>query len=148
VTDRPSAWETATIGRPIMPSRSAKYRRPTGTPVSGNTRRGAIAVAVVTPLLLLGMLDLARHPAPLPDAGLVGCIALTATNGTTAGYPAIGALFARSRWTDLRTAGTEYADLITQLRTARGTDGYQAVWFYERLATACTRHGWPLTART
>jgi hypothetical protein len=26
-----------------------------------------------------------------------------------------------------------------QLLTARGTDGYETVWFYQRLSAACTR---------
>jgi hypothetical protein len=27
-----------------------------------------------------------------------------------------------------------------QLLTARGTDGYETVWFYQRLAAACAQH--------
>jgi hypothetical protein len=55
-------------------------------------------------------------------------------------YPTIRAQFAGSRWPDLRTAGTAYVDLAVQLTTARGTDGYQTVWFYQRLSAACAQH--------
>ena len=61
-----------------------------------------------------------------------------------AGYPKIRAQFAGSRWPDLRTAGTAYVDLAIALRTARGTDGYETVWFYQRLSAACAKHGRPL----
>ena len=50
--------------------------------------------------------------------------------------------FADSRFPDLRTAGTAYVDLAVALLTARGTDGYQTVWFYQRLSLACAKHGW------
>ena len=45
------------------------------------------------------------------------------------------------RRADLRTAGTDYVDLAVRLLTARGTDGYETVWFYQRLAAACAQHG-------
>ena len=45
-----------------------------------------------------------------------------------------------SRWPDLRTAGTAYVDLAVQLLNARGTDGYQTVWFYQRLSATCAKH--------
>jgi hypothetical protein len=35
-----------------------------------------------------------------------------------------------------------------QLRHARHTDGYQTVWFYQRLSAARTKHGQALNART
>ena len=57
-----------------------------------------------------------------------------------ADYPKIRAEFAGSRWPDLRTAGTAYVDLAVALHTARGTDGYQTVWFYQRLSAACAKH--------
>ena len=57
-----------------------------------------------------------------------------------ADYPKLRAQFAGSRWPDLRNAGTAYVDLAMQLPTARGTDGYQTVWFYQRLSAACARH--------
>jgi hypothetical protein len=59
---------------------------------------------------------------------------------TAAGYREIRAQLTGSRWPDLRTAGTDYVDLAVQLLTAQGTDGYQTVWFYQRLSAACTRH--------
>ena len=38
------------------------------------------------------------------------------------------------------TAGTAYVDLAVALLTARGTDGYQTVWFHQRLSAACAKH--------
>jgi hypothetical protein len=100
--------------------------------------RLAFCIAIVTPLLLIGVL---HRDAP-PDRGLAGCTLLSATRHVTAAdFPKIRARFARSHWRDLRLAGTAYADLLTQLRTSRGTDGYEAVWFYQRLSSACARHG-------
>jgi hypothetical protein len=55
-------------------------------------------------------------------------------------YPKIRAEFAGSRWPDLRTAGTANVDLAMQLLTARGTDSYETVWFYQRLSAACAQH--------
>lgn len=82
---------------------------------------------------------LGEHPA---DSGLAGCTSLSSPHHATTGdYPKIRAQFAGSRWPDLRTAGTDFIDLAVQLRHARGTDGYQAVWFYQRLSAACARHG-------
>ena len=37
-------------------------------------------------------------------------------------------------------AGTAYVDLAVALLTARGTDGYETVWFYQRLSAACAKH--------
>jgi hypothetical protein len=89
------------------------------------------------------------HPALRPDSGLAGCASLSGTHHLTAtGYPKIRAEFAGSRWPGLRTAGTAYADLLTQLRHARGTDGYETAWFYQRLCAACARHGRALNVRT
>ena len=42
---------------------------------------------------------------------------------------------------DLRIAGTAYVDLAIQLPKARYTDGYQTVWFYQRVSAACAKHG-------
>jgi hypothetical protein len=56
--------------------------------------------------------------------------------------------FAGSRWLDLRTAGTAYIGLAIALGTARGTDGYQTVWFYQRLSATCAEHGQPLNGST
>jgi hypothetical protein len=76
------------------------------------------------------------------DSGLAACAyPLDTQNVPAAAYPAIRAQFASSRWPDLRTAGTDYVDLAMQLSAARGTDGYQTVWFYQRLSTACAQHG-------
>jgi hypothetical protein len=43
-------------------------------------------------------------------------------------------------WPDLRNAGTAYVDLALALPHARYTDGYETVWFYQRLSAACARH--------
>ena len=87
--------------------------------------------------------DLFRRLGERPaDSGLAGCTSLSSPYHVTAGdYPKIRAQFADSRWPDLRTAGTAFTDLAVQLRHARGTDGYQAVWFYQRLSAACANHG-------
>jgi hypothetical protein len=80
------------------------------------------------------------------DSALAGCTSLSSPHRVTFGdYPKIRAQFAASRWPDLRIAGTAFTDLAMQLRHARGTDGYQAVWFYQRLSAACERHGRVLT---
>jgi hypothetical protein len=81
------------------------------------------------------------HPGTPPDSGLAACAYPLSTHDiTAAGYRQIRAQFAGSRWPDLRTVGTAYVDLAVQLLTARGTDGYQTVWFYQRLSAACTEH--------
>jgi len=130
-----------------MSDRLAARRLPTIKNLSTRARC-TIGAAIVAPLLLIGVLGIA-HPGTPPDGGLAGCSSLSSTHHATAtDYPKIRAQFAGSRWPDLRTAGTAYADLATQLRTARGTDGYQAVWFYQRLSAACARHGRPLNAST
>jgi hypothetical protein len=78
------------------------------------------------------------------DSGLAACAyPLTAHHVTAAEYRQIRAQFAGSRWPDLRTAGTDYADLAVRLLTARGTDGYETVWFYQRLAAACAEESHP-----
>ena len=81
------------------------------------------------------------RPGTPPDSGLAACAyPLSSHDITAAGYRQIRTQFAGSRWPDLRTAGTDYVDLAVQLLTARGTDGYQTVWFYQRLSAACARH--------
>ena len=83
------------------------------------------------------------HPGTPPDSGLAACAYPLAMHDVTAAdYRQIRAEFAGSRWPDLRTAGIDYVDLAVQLLTARGTDGYQTVWFYQRLSAACAQHGW------
>ena len=82
------------------------------------------------------------HPGAPPDSGLAACAyPLSTRDVTAADYRQIRAEFAGSRWPDLRTAGIDYVDLAVQLLTARGTDGYQTVWFYQRLSAACAQHG-------
>lgn len=86
----------------------------------------------------------ARPSAPA-DSGFTGCTALLgAHQAAHPGYPKIRSQFAGSRWPDLRTAGTAYVDLAIQLQRTR-SDGYQTVWFYQRLSIACGRHGWKQT---
>src|SRR5579862_5803509 len=105
-----------------MFDRLAAHRPPTITNLSTRTRRRAIGTAAVIPALLIGVLGSTGSGAP-PDSGLVACA-----------YPKLRAEFAGSRYRDLRTAGTAYVDLAVQLLQARGgTDGYQTVWFYQRL---------------
>jgi hypothetical protein len=133
------------------------HRPPATKNQPARMRRCAIGAAIVTPLLLIGMLSCARpgaaadsaHPGTPADSGLAGCTSLSATHHVTAAdYPKIRAQFAGSRWPDLRTAGTAYVDLVVQLRTARGTDGYQTVWFSQRLDAACAKHGRTLNGST
>jgi hypothetical protein len=82
------------------------------------------------------------HPGAPPDSGLAACAYPLSTHDVTpADYRQIRAQFAGSRWPDLHTAGTDYADLAVQLLTARETDGYQTAWFYQRLSAACAQHG-------
>jgi hypothetical protein len=99
-----------------------------------------IGTAAVIPLLI-GVLGSTHHGAP-QDSGLVACAyPLSTQDVSAADYQKIRAEFAGSRWPDLRTDGTAYVDLAVQLLTARGTDGYQTVWFYQRLSDACAKHG-------
>jgi len=108
--------------------------------LSTRTRRYMIGTAAVIPLLI-GVLGSTHHGAP-QDSGLVACAyPLSTQDVSAADYQKIRAEFAGSRWPDLRTDGTAYVDLAVQLLTARGTDGYQTVWFYQRLSDACAKHG-------
>ena len=105
------------------------------------TRRGTIGAAAVMPALLIGVLGSTQSGAP-QDSGLVACAyPLSTQDVPAAAYPKIRAQFAGSRWPDLRSAGTAYVDLAIQLSHARGTDGYETVWFYQRLSAACAQHG-------
>ena len=105
------------------------------------TRRCTIGTAAVIPALLIGALASTGSAAP-QDSGLVACAYPLATQDVPAAeYPKLRGEFAGSRFADLRTAGTAYVDLAVALRTARGTDGYQTVWFYQRLSAACAKHG-------
>jgi len=124
-----------------MFDRFASHRPPTIKNLSTRTRRFTIGAAAVIPALLIGVLGSTHSGAP-QDGGLVACAYPLSTQDVPAtDYPKIRAEFAGSRWPDLRTAGTAYVDLAVQLRTARGTDGYQTVWFYQRLSAACAKHG-------
>jgi hypothetical protein len=81
------------------------------------------------------------QPGASPDSGLAACAYPLSTHDVTAAdYRQIRAQFAGSRWLDLRTAGTDYVDLAVRLLTARETDGYETVWFYQRLSAACAEH--------
>src|SRR5580693_5977288 len=101
----------------------------------------SLAGALLTPPLAAAALG-STHPGAPPDSGLAACAYPLSTHDVTAAdYRQIRAEFAGSRWPDLRTAGIDYIDLAVQLLTARGTDGYQTVWFYQRLSAACAEHG-------
>jgi hypothetical protein len=105
------------------------------------TRRGAIGAGVIIILLLITGLSSVHGSRP-PDSGLAGCMTLASPHHEARlDYRALRADFAGSRWQTLRTAGVAYAELASQLRTARFTDGYQGVSSYQRLAAACAQHG-------
>ena len=133
----------------------AAYWPPVLKKLSTRTRRCVIGAVVVTLFLLAGVLTSVHpggaadsvHLRAAADSGLAGCTSLSSTPPAI-DYPKIRAQFAGSRWPDLRAAGTAYVDLAVRLGTARGTDGYQSVWFYQRLAAACARRGRTLTAST
>jgi hypothetical protein len=124
-----------------MFTRLATHRPPTIRNQSTRTRGAAIGAAAVIPALLIGVLASTGSAAPR-DSGLVACAYPLATQDVPAAeYPKLRAEFAGSRFPDLRTAGIAYVDLAVALLTAHGTDGYQTVWFYQRLSTACAKHG-------
>jgi hypothetical protein len=123
-----------------MSDRLAAHWPPTIRNLSPRTRRITIGTAAVIPAVLIGVLGSTHSDAPR-DSGLVACAYPLATQDVPAAeYPKLRAEFAGSRWPDLRNAGTAYVDLAVQLLTARGTDGYQTVWFYQRLSAACAEH--------
>lgn len=100
----------------------------------------AISVIIVVPLLLIGALGSLQPGAP-PDSGLAGCTSLSSAHYVAASdYPKIRTQFAGSRWADLRTVGTAYTDLAMQLLRTVASDGYETVWFYQRLSAACGKH--------
>ena len=124
-----------------MSDRLTAPRPPALRNPSARRRRAAIGAAAAIPALLLGALG-TTHPGTPKDSGLVACAYPWATqNAPPAEYPKLRADFAGSRFPDLRTAGTAYVDLAVALLTARGTDGYQTVWFHQRLSAACAKHG-------
>ena len=124
-----------------MSYRLAAHRLPTIRNLSTRIRRRTLAIATLTPLLIAG--GLGTMPARASqDSGLVGCAYPLSTQHIAATeYPKIRAQFAGSRWPDLRIAGTTYVDLAMQLPHARYTDGYETVWFYQRLSAACAKRG-------
>ena len=123
-----------------MSDRLAARRPPTITNLFPRTRRAAIGSAAVIPALLIGVLASTGSAAP-QDSGLVACVYPLAMQTVPAAvYPKLRAEFAGSRFPDLRTAGTAYVDLAVALLTARGTDGYETVWFHQRLSAACAKH--------
>ena len=131
-----------------MFDRFAAHWPPTIRNLSTRTRRFTIGAAAVFPALLIGVPASTYSDAP-HDSGLVACAYPLSTQDVSAtDYPKIRAEFAGSRWPDLRTAGTAYVDLAVALRTARGTDGYQTVWFYQRLSATCAEHRRPLNGST
>ena len=129
-----------------MFDRFAAHRPPTIRNLSTRTRRSTLGAAAAIPALLIGVLGSTHSDAP-HDSGLVACAYPLSTQDVPAtDYPKIRAEFAGSRWPDLRNAGTAYVDLAVALRTARGTDGYETVWFYQRLSATCAKHGQPTAA--
>jgi hypothetical protein len=124
-----------------MSDRFAAHRPPTIKNLSTRPRRFTMGTAAVIPALLIGVLG-STHPDAPRDSGLVACTYPLSTQDVPAtDYPKIRAQFAGSRWPDLRNAGTAYVDLAIQLPNAQYTDGYQTVWFYQRLSAACAKHG-------
>jgi len=123
-----------------MFDRFAAYRPPTISNLSTHRRRFAVGAAAVAPALLIGVLS-STHSAAPRDSGLVACkYPLSTQHVPLADYRKLRAEFAGSRWRDLRNAGTAYVDLATQLPHARYTDGYETVWFYQRLSATCAEH--------
>ena len=103
----------------------------------------ALAIPAVLVVMLLGTRCSAPStatPRARADSGIAGCTALLEVPRAAPRYPKIRSEFLRSQWPDLRAAGTSYVDLAVKLRSARNTDGYEAVWFYQRLSDACARH--------
>ena len=124
-----------------MFDRFAAHRPPTIRNLSTRTRRFSIGAAAVVPALLVGVLGGTHSDVPR-DSGLVACgYPLSTQSVPAADYQKIRAEFASSRWPDLRNAGTAYVDLATQLLSAPSSDGYETVWFYQRLSAACAKHG-------
>jgi hypothetical protein len=80
------------------------------------------------------------------DGGLAGCASLSGAHQVAASdYPKIAALFASSRWPDLRISGLGWVEIVTKQRSMRAYGG-ETVWFYQRLSAACAKHGQPLAS--
>ena len=133
-----------------MSDRLAARRPPTTRNRAARRRRFAAGAAAVLPALLIGALastgaqarDVPGPHAATQDSGLVACgYPLSTQDVSVAGYQKVRAEFAASRWPDLRDAGTAYVDLAVQLLRPQYSDGYQTVWFYQRLSAACAKHG-------
>jgi hypothetical protein len=108
--------------------------------LSTRRRRYAIGAAIVTPIVLIGLLSRVQPSGP-SDRAIAACALLSGLNQAGApDFRRLRAEFATSRWPDLRADGTAYAELAIQLRTARETDGSKAAWSYQRLAAACAKH--------
>ncbi len=87
----------------------------------------------------------AMEHARAPDSGLAGCSSVLGAHQVAAkGYPKVAAQFAGSRWPDLRISGLAYVEIATKLRATHAYGG-ETVWFIQRLATACAKHGGPAT---
>jgi hypothetical protein len=113
--------------------------------LSARARWCSIGAATAALALLAVMLTTVQQRVSA-DSGISGYTALSGAHHVAApNYPRIRAQLASSRWPDLRAAGTAYVDLLVKLRNARGTDGYEAVWFYQRLSFACAKHGRNIT---
>lgn len=123
-----------------VPDRVISQWLPKVSVLSARTRRYAISTAVCGVLIPIVTLGTVHLTAPA-DSGISGCAALLGAHPVPAtDYPRVRSQFANSRWPDIRAAGTSYLDLAARLLTARGTDGYEAVWSYQRLSIACARH--------
>jgi hypothetical protein len=123
-----------------MSDRLAAHRAPTIRKLSTRARRLALVAAAAIPAVLIGVLGSTHSDAP-HDSGLVACAyPLTTQDVPATAYPKFRAEFAGSRWPDLRTAGTAYVDLAMQLPHAPYTDGFETIWFYQRLSAACAKH--------
>jgi hypothetical protein len=75
------------------------------------------------------------------DGGLTGCASFS--GGHQVDYRKIAALFASSRWSDLRISGLAWVEIVTKQRSMHAYGG-ETVWFYQRLSAACAAHGRPL----
>ena len=76
-----------------------------------------------------------------PDSGLAGCSSVLGAHEVAArDYPKIAAQFGGSRWPDLRSSGLAYVEIATKLRATHAYGG-ETVWFIQRLAAACAKHG-------
>jgi hypothetical protein len=76
-----------------------------------------------------------------PDSGLAACSSVLGAHEVAArDYPKIAAQFAGSQWPDLRISGLAYVEIATKLRSMHAYGG-ETVWFIQRLAAACAKHG-------